>query len=150
MNMRTRALPALAICLFLVTAGCAESLRHQDAEGLARQFLRSVSAGGGDRGWSLLLPVTQQTTFGGDRDAYLAMAESTDWGTFTWSIATTERAERDTYAVELDVGTSEVPHVIALLSDFEDTDHPTITVRYGVLFEGDGIWASSGVDFRGD
>ena len=136
--------------LVAMVVGCSEVPRHAEAEHLAIRFLGALAAPEGDRGWSLLLPDTQRTTFAGDREAYVALADAADWTTFRWSAATTEREETDAYAVELDIGMSELPHVVALITDFEDTDHPTILVRYGGSAGGGGIWSMNGMDFRGD
>jgi len=132
-------------------AGCGEGdPRTADAEVLVRDYIAAVSGDEGDRGWSLLLPVTQRTTFGNDRDAYLRLAEEPDWELFGWEIGRVVRDEPYTYVVSLRLTSeSHLPAVIAQLTDFDDSPYPpgpTFVVRFHDAFGGEGIWQMNGTD----
>ncbi len=54
----------------------------------ANQYLQAACAADGDHGWDLLVASQRQQEFS-DRANYIAQAEASGRGSFTWSIRTT-------------------------------------------------------------
>jgi hypothetical protein len=121
------------ICL-LLTAGLSacESGTTVEAEALVRQYLSQVATDGGDRGWSLLHPVTQQAHFEGDPDAYMREAEAEDWSSFSWQIGHVERDDPGRYEVVVLVE-GEAPPLITKLATWmagPSSPGPTFYIRF--------------------
>ena len=57
-----------------------------EAEEIAETWLTAVSGDRGDRGWSLLHPLTQERLYSGSPDRYLGDVESVDWRQFEWEL----------------------------------------------------------------
>ena len=154
-SLRSRRHGALKAWLLFAVAtsltGCAahEPIRTNDAEATVRSYLNAAGGGAEDRGWSLLLPVTQQTTFAGDEMGYIAAADATDWQGFHWSIGRVVPDEPYTYQVSLVAENEAVPELVALVTDFEDSPYPpgpTFTVRFHDHLGGEGIWQMNGIN----
>ena len=57
------------------------------AAGTANRYLQAACAEDGDHGWDLLVGSQREAEFG-DRAHYIAQAEASDCGSFTWRIRT--------------------------------------------------------------
>lgn len=57
-----------------------------EAEDIARAWLAAVSDDSGDRGWSLLHPITRERLYGDNADRYEADVASVDWRQFQWEL----------------------------------------------------------------
>ncbi len=145
----SRLLPVVVLWVFVLgtaTGGCVlnEPELHDEAGQLVRRFLAEASGESADRGWSLLLPITRETTFGNDFGKYLEEVETANWGAFAWEIAEIERDDAYIYEVWIEA-TGELPSVVAKLATAENTDvGPFFSVRFGPAFGGDGIWMVGG------
>lgn len=145
---RLRQAGRLGVIFALLVAGCAAEPRlDRDAERLVDEYLAALSGASADRGWSLLLPITRETTFEDDRDSYVAEAEAHDWSSFSWSVTEIERDEPFTYEVWVTVDGLVSP-ALALVTSAETTHGPVFSVRFGAVFGGDGIWMVEGIDER--
>jgi hypothetical protein len=130
----------LGLLLAVGTVAC-ESGTTGEAEALVRGYLAQLADGTGDRGWSLLHPMTQQGHFGGDVDNYVRRAEETDWSAFDWQIGHVERDEPGSYEVVVLVD-GEPPPLITQLATFQSglsSPGPTYYVRFNML-GGSGIY----------
>jgi hypothetical protein len=138
----------LIACTLLAAAaltGCGgEVRRDDDAAALVTDYLGRIAGSDPDRGWSLLLPTTQRTTFGGDRDSYIQAAEATDWTDFRWEITSVERDEPYLYHVVV-TADAVLPNIIHSVTYFDEGEsglegrRGTFSVRLQPLFGDNGI-----------
>lgn len=141
---------ACALAFALALAGCSgflpiggEPELSTEASRLVQDYLTQVTTDTPDRGWSLLLPITQESTFGDDMVAYVAEATRTDWTGFGWGINYVERDEPYAYQVSIELAAgSRLPALIAAVTYFEDEPDgrgPTFYVRFQPPVESGGI-----------
>lgn len=73
----------VGIALILVALPGCQNNSESDAAAKVERYLYAAAGNAPDRGWSLLLPADREQVYG-DRDAYLAEAEASDWEVFSW------------------------------------------------------------------
>jgi hypothetical protein len=109
---------------------------------LVEHYLARVSQPTSDRGWSLLLPLTRESTFGGDVMGYLVRAESTDWTHFVWELRGVERDEPYAYRVSISV-MGDLPDLVSDVTYSDDETGGRVATFY-VRFR-PGIDGSGGI-----
>lgn len=86
--MRSALVVALAVLGGCVEPGEPVDPEHagtpEEAEQIAQAWLEAVSDESGDRGWSLLHPLSQERLYDGDSNRYTADVRSVDWRHFEW------------------------------------------------------------------
>lgn len=141
---------ALAGCATVAgIVGClaaTEPSLHDQAAAVVEEYMEQASGSSTDRGWDLLMPETQATTFGGDFEGYISQVSTDDWTAFDWRVSDVERDEPFTYDVWI-VTRGPVPSTIARLASAEGSHGPVFSVRFVDSMSG-GIWMIDGFDER--
>jgi hypothetical protein len=136
-NVRFAAFLIACSCAF---AACSEPDLSTDAVAVVEAYLAQVSAPTADRGWSLLLPLTRESTFDSDLDRYVERAQRIDWTTFDYEVRGVERDESYAYRVSISV-TGELPELLADVTYSDDEavgDVATFYVRFRPFVDGSG------------
>lgn len=81
MSPRVRWTPwVVAVFTASLLSGCLDA----SPDSVMSTWLRQMSSGRGDRGWSLLSQANRDT-YGDDQGAYIAEVEATDWDAVQWT-----------------------------------------------------------------
>ena len=111
------------VVILIALPGC-QNNSESDATAKAEAYLHAAAGSAPDRGWSLLLPADRERIYG-DRDAYLAQAQESEWDAFSWEYIHS-RCDDGVCAVWLAVPSREaIPDVLASGPVFYREDHTT-------------------------
>lgn len=122
--LRRQMTAVMAIAVVGLLAGCAPDNpgRRQEAADLADRYLRAVSGGAPDRGWSLLYRSAREAWE--NEDEYTAAVEGADWSRFEFDVREAIYCDDGLIcpvAIELANGPESVPEVLRA-SDNKLTD----------------------------
>jgi hypothetical protein len=141
---------ALAV-LFLTACVTAEETPEAPPppDQIVAAFLAAASGGEPDRGWPLLHPSTQAEMFANDFEAYLELANSGSWDSFSWTITDVVADDPSLHFVYLQLDSTTLPPLLAdarnhlyLLGALDPRNPVHLDVRYDAA--GVGIWAKGG------
>lgn len=149
--MRRRRISIL-VAMLIACSVLASCTGRVDPANLASQYLRAVSSGMADYGWSLLHPDTRAALFGNDYLAYEDQVRAADWSRFEWMVPNGAYDEPYLYVatVEFSGGADSVPALLRegrgehgpILSSDGTSPIGSMMVRIDAPAGDVGVWAS--------